>query len=374
MTRPCGARRLHLLRDRPRQALRREPTWTTMLIPVILSGGAGTRLWPLSRELYPKQLLALTGKHTMLQETAAAPGGLDGVARPIVVCNEAHRFLVAEQLRALELEPRRHPARARRPQHRAGDRAGGARRRCAIERAMPLLLVLPADHVIRDAARFQQAARTRGRGWREHGKLVTFGIVRARAGDRLRLHPPRRRRTAPAYPHRAVRREAAARRARSSSSHRATTTGTAACSCSRRAATSPSSQRFAPDIARGVRARPSRPPRRIWISCASTQADFERCRSDSIDYAVMEKTARRRGACRSMPAGAMSARGPRCIDALPADADGNVLQRRCAGRTTRTTATCIPTAAWSPPSGIEDHVVVETKDAVLVPRRTACRT
>src|SRR5262245_47437478 len=75
-----------------------------MLVPVILSGGAGTRLWPLSRELHPKQLLALTANHTMLQETVRRLEGLEHVA-PIIVCNDAHRFLVAEQLRQLALEP-----------------------------------------------------------------------------------------------------------------------------------------------------------------------------------------------------------------------------------------------------------------------------
>ncbi|MBV9619576.1 MAG: mannose-1-phosphate guanylyltransferase/mannose-6-phosphate isomerase, partial [Gammaproteobacteria bacterium] len=69
-----------------------------MLTPVILSGGAGTRLWPLSRELYPKQLLALTGPRTLLQQTLLRLEGLQA-APPILVCNEAHRFLVAEQLR-----------------------------------------------------------------------------------------------------------------------------------------------------------------------------------------------------------------------------------------------------------------------------------
>ncbi|MBP9591415.1 MAG: NTP transferase domain-containing protein, partial [Steroidobacteraceae bacterium] len=83
-----------------------------MLIPVILSGGSGTRLWPLSRELYPKQLLPLVGERTMLQETVARLDGMAGVAAPIVVCNESHRFMVAEQLRetgrpaqAIALEP-----------------------------------------------------------------------------------------------------------------------------------------------------------------------------------------------------------------------------------------------------------------------------
>src|SRR6516165_8026714 len=76
-----------------------------MITPVILSGGAGTRLWPLSRELYPKQLLALTGERTMLQQTALRLEGLAG-APPVIVCNETHRFLVAEQSRQLNIEPR----------------------------------------------------------------------------------------------------------------------------------------------------------------------------------------------------------------------------------------------------------------------------
>src|SRR5690606_12343327 len=75
-----------------------------MLVPVILSGGAGTRLWPLSRELHPKQLLALTGAHTMLQETVLRLEGLRHEP-PIVVCNESHRFMVAEQLRQLGIVP-----------------------------------------------------------------------------------------------------------------------------------------------------------------------------------------------------------------------------------------------------------------------------
>src|SRR5258705_12737177 len=88
---------------RPRRAERLKAGFL-MLTPVILSGGAGTRLWPLSRELYPKQLLALTGERTMLQETALRLAGLQ-VGGPVVVCNEAHRFLVAEQLRQLDIDP-----------------------------------------------------------------------------------------------------------------------------------------------------------------------------------------------------------------------------------------------------------------------------
>ena len=77
---------------------------TLQITPVVLSGGSGTRLWPLSRELYPKQLLKLVGTHTMLQDTVLRLAGLDA-APPVVVCNESHRFLVAEQLRQLGLKP-----------------------------------------------------------------------------------------------------------------------------------------------------------------------------------------------------------------------------------------------------------------------------
>ena len=148
-----------------------------MIIPVILSGGSGTRLWPLSRELYPKQLLPLLGDQTMLQATLERLEGLEAVAEPIVVCNEEHRFLVAEQLRqagvktaAILLEPvgrNTAPAVALAAATALQEQAQGVD---------PVLLVLPADHVIRDAGTFRQAVAT-GAQLAEDGKLVTFGVV-----------------------------------------------------------------------------------------------------------------------------------------------------------------------------------------------------
>ena len=78
------------------------------IYPVILSGGSGSRLWPLSREQFPKQLQALTGPHTLIQDTALrlGPDTTPKVAAPIIVCNDAHRFIVAEQLRAVGVEPK----------------------------------------------------------------------------------------------------------------------------------------------------------------------------------------------------------------------------------------------------------------------------
>jgi mannose-1-phosphate guanylyltransferase/mannose-6-phosphate isomerase len=144
------------------------------VIPVILSGGAGTRLWPLSREMYPKQLLALTGKQTMLQDTASRLRAIAGATPPIVVCNEAHRFTVAEQIRALDLVP---AAILLEP---VGRNTAPAVALAALKALSTdpdsTLVVAPADHVIRDARKFQQAAEI-AVGLAQQDKLVTFGIV-----------------------------------------------------------------------------------------------------------------------------------------------------------------------------------------------------
>jgi len=145
-----------------------------MLVPVILSGGAGTRLWPLSRELHPKQLLPLVGRHTMLQDTVRRLAGLEAGA-PIVVCNEAHRFMVAEQLRSIDCKPRAivlEPA----GRNTAPAIALAAHATLAGEEGDPLLLVLPADHVIVDVSAFHRAIEVAGVAAR-NGALVAFGIV-----------------------------------------------------------------------------------------------------------------------------------------------------------------------------------------------------
>ena len=126
----------------------------TSIFPVILSGGAGTRLWPLSREMYPKQLLALTSALTMLQETVNRLAGVDGARPPIVVCNDAHRFTVAEQVRALRMEP---TAILLEP---IGRNTAPAVALAALKAQemdpQAIIVVAPADHVIRDSRAFQQ--------------------------------------------------------------------------------------------------------------------------------------------------------------------------------------------------------------------------
>lgn len=147
-----------------------------MLFPVIMAGGSGSRLWPLSRELYPKQFLKLDGEFTMLQATVQRLSGLS-CAQPLVICNEDHRFLVAEQLRNLGklahniiLEP------AGRNTAPAIALAAQTALQTADEGEDPLLLVLAADHVIRDEVAFTASVQ-RAIPHAEAGKLVTFGIV-----------------------------------------------------------------------------------------------------------------------------------------------------------------------------------------------------
>jgi mannose-1-phosphate guanylyltransferase / mannose-6-phosphate isomerase len=145
----------------------------TQIRPVLLSGGSGTRLWPLSREAYPKQFLALAGERTMLQETWHRVAPLVDAA-PIVVANEEHRFLAAEQLRQMGVE---HAAIMLEPVGRnTAPAIAAAALQAMAQGDDPLLLVLPSDHVVRDAEAFREAVRAASPA-AGSGALVTFGIV-----------------------------------------------------------------------------------------------------------------------------------------------------------------------------------------------------
>ena len=148
------------------------------LHPVILAGGSGTRMWPLSRESYPKQFLRLMGEHSLFQDTVLRLDGIKGIVPPLVLCNEEHRFLVAEHMRqlgkqtlAIALEP-------------VGRNTAPALTLAALmllddetsfSSGDPVMLVLPADHVIRDVPRFQKLVRE-GTELAKDNCVVTFGI------------------------------------------------------------------------------------------------------------------------------------------------------------------------------------------------------
>ncbi|HEX7375099.1 MAG TPA: mannose-1-phosphate guanylyltransferase/mannose-6-phosphate isomerase [Steroidobacteraceae bacterium] len=338
-----------------------------MLIPVILSGGSGTRLWPLSRELYPKQLLPLVGKRTMLQETAARLEGLPGVAGPVVVCNESHRFMVAEQLReigavaqAILLEP---VGRNTAPAVAVAALTAIEQARAADVDADPVLLVLPADHVIRQVPAFQQAVSA-GLAAAETGKLVTFGVVpdRPETGYGYIRRAPGE---GPTYPvQRFVEKPDVA------------TAGQYVASGEYYWNSGMFMFRASVYLAELKRHAPA-----MLVACETTVAaarrdldftrlpkeEFSACPSDSVDYAVMEKT--ELAVVVPLDAGWSDVGSWSALqDALPTDGQGNVV----AGDVlTENTHGCYlhSTSRLIGAVGLRDHVVVETKDAVLVAPR-----
>lgn len=146
------------------------------LHPVILCGGSGTRLWPLSRSAHPKQFLKLTSELSMLQDTLRRMEGVPGLAEPLVICNHEHRFLVAEQLRAIGVTPKllllepvgRNTAPA----------VAAAALALAAEDPAALMLVLPSDHCIQDRDAFHRAIATAAAA-AARGLMTTFGIIPA---------------------------------------------------------------------------------------------------------------------------------------------------------------------------------------------------
>lgn len=149
---------------------------SSAVVPIILSGGTGSRLWPLSRELNPKQFLSLVSENSMLQETLVRLQGNSTVSTesdPVIVCNDAHRFLAAEQLRQINYQ---NPAIILEPEGRnTAPAICVAALHLIAQNQDPIMLILPADHVISDGDSFHQTL-AQGAELAEKGKLVTFGI------------------------------------------------------------------------------------------------------------------------------------------------------------------------------------------------------
>jgi mannose-1-phosphate guanylyltransferase/mannose-6-phosphate isomerase len=331
------------------------------LIPVVLSGGAGTRLWPLSRELYPKQLLPLIGTHTMLQDTLTRLGGLP-VAAPIVVCNDAHRFLVAEQLRVIDraaqaivLEPvGRNTAPAIALAALAASAAG---------EGDALLLVLPADHVIRDGQAFHAAVHVAAAAARA-GHLVTFGVV------------PQAPETGYGYIRRGTPEAGGWRIAQfveKPSRARAEeflaggdyywNSGMFVFSARRYLE---ELRRHAPDIAAACEQSFAAAKRDLDFTRVDA-ARFAACRSESIDYAVMEKTAD--AVVVPLDAGWSDVGSWSTLhEASEKDRDGNVIRGDVLAEETHNSYLYAASRLVAV-VGLNDHVVIETKDAVLVAPR-----
>jgi mannose-1-phosphate guanylyltransferase/mannose-6-phosphate isomerase len=338
-----------------------------MLIPVILSGGSGTRLWPLSRELYPKQLLPLVGKRTMLQETAARLEGLPDVAGPVVVCNESHRFMVAEQLRefgaaaaAILLEP---VGRNTAPAVAVAALVALEQARAGGNDADPVLLVLPADHVIRQVPAFQQAVSA-GRIAAEAGKLVTFGVVPDRPETGYG-YIRRAQGSGPTYPVQQFveKPDAATAEKYVSSGEYYWNSGMFMFRASVYLA---ELRRHAPVMLAACESAMAAAKRDLDFT-RLPKDEFSACPSDSIDYAVMEKTAL--AVVVPLDAGWSDVGSWAALqDALPTDGQGNVIAGDVLVEDTRG---CYlhSTSRLIGAVGLRDHVVVETKDAVLVAPR-----
>lgn len=336
-----------------------------MLVPVLLSGGAGSRLWPLSRELRPKQLLPLLGTNTMLQDTALRAAGLPGVQAPVVVCNEHHRFAVAEQLRlagcpaaAIVLEP---VGRNTAPAVALAAHAALAQ---APAGESPLLLVMPADHAVQDLPAFRAAVAS-GIAAARGGALVTFGIVPTHAETGYG-YIRRGAGEGPAFPIASfVEKPDAARAAQYvASGDYLWNSGLFLLDARTYLA---EFQVHQPAMAAACAAAFAGSRHDLDFTRVDAEA-FAACPSDSIDYAVMEKTAR--GVVVPMQAGWSDIGSWDALhDAQPADADGNVvhgdaLLEQCSGTLVHAESRLVAAV------GLVDLVVVETKDAVLVVPRS----
>ena len=339
------------------------------VVPVILSGGSGTRLWPLSSADQPKQFLRLVGEHTMFQDTLLRLRGIDlEVAPPVIVCNERHGPLVAAQTSALRvavgsvvLEP------SGRNSAPAATIAALLARGLVGAKKDPLLLVLPADHVIGVPAAFAAAVKVAARAARE-GRLTTFGVVP----------------TAPATGYGYIRRGAEragwsdvaefvekpdldTARAYLHSGQYLWNSGMFVFAAS---AWLDELRAHAPEMLAGCEdALASAVRTDDFLRLGES---FSRCPADSIDYAVMEKT--KRAAVVPLSAGWSDVGSWSSLhDVMPKDARGNVangdvLLESC--RDTYASSNHRLIAAI----GLEGVVIIETEAAVLVVAREHAET
>ena len=340
----------------------------TTLYPVVMAGGSGSRLWPLSRVLYPKQFLCLKGDLTMLQTTVNRLHGVE-CESPVVICNEQHRFIVAEQLRQLNklteniiLEP------AGRNTAPAIALAALAAKRSSPD-CDPLMLVLAADHVIQQEEAFRDAVRA-AIPYAENGKLVTFGIVpdlpetgygyirrgsvTPGEGDSVafdvaqfvenRIWKPRRR-MSPAV----------------------NTTGTAVCSCSAPVATGRAGKISPGYLKRLRKAMAVVDPDLDFIRV--DEEAFLACPEESIDYAVMERTAD--AVVVPMDAGWSDVGSRSSLWEISAHTpEGNVHHGDVISHKTENSYVYAESGLVTT-VGVKDLVVVQTKDAVLIADRNA---
>ncbi len=327
-----------------------------MLLPVIIAGGTGSRLWPLSRKNLPKQLLNLDGNHSMLQTTVLRLKGLV-CQSPSIICNEEHRFMVAEQLRLIDtdtstiiLEP-------------AGRNTAPAVALAAIEATRhgddPTLLILAADHVIRDEDAFRKAV-TEGEALVAQDKIVTFGIVATHPETGYGYLKASDKNGAAAVERFVEKPNAELAQQYFDSGDYYWNSGMFMFKASRFLK---ELERHRPDISSACQAAMASPSNDLDFTRVDADA-FKACPSESIDYAVMEKAENvwvvpmdagwndvgSWTALRDI--GAKDAAGNVCI--------GDVINHNSSHCYLRSDNKLIATV------GLENIIVIDTKDAVLV--------
>ncbi|MFC5698578.1 mannose-1-phosphate guanylyltransferase/mannose-6-phosphate isomerase [Pseudomonas sp. GCM10022186] len=333
------------------------------MTPVVLSGGSGSRLWPLSRRQFPKQFLALTGERTLFQQTLERLR-LDGMQAPILVCNKDHRFIVREQLDALQLAPRvillepfgRNTAPA----------VAIAAMQLLNEGRDELLLVLPSDHVLENPEAFQRALALAADA-AEQGELVLFGVpaTRPETGYGYIRHEPDPR--LPEGVSRVARfvekpDEETARQYLASGDY-LWNSGMFLFRASRYLEELRKHDSDIHETCRQALERSSHQDDHIDID----EATFACCPENSIDYAVMEKTER---ACVVPLDAGWSDVGcwSSIWDVHEKDDDGNVIKGDVVVQDSHN---CLVHGNGKLVSiiGLDDVVVVETKDAIMVARK-----
>jgi mannose-1-phosphate guanylyltransferase/mannose-6-phosphate isomerase len=328
-----------------------------MIQPVILCGGSGTRLWPLSREHFPKQLHALNGEGTLLQQTALRIRAAD----PLVVCNEGHRFLVESQLKRVGVRPK---AILLEPLGRGTAPAltlAAVHALCADD---PVLLAMPSDHYITQREAFQEAVQ-RGAALAAGARIVVFGV------------PPRAAETGYGY----IRADgdyvdAFVEKPDAATAQEYLESGrylwNAGIFAVRASVWIDAIGAFRPDILKACE-RAYTQGKRDGTFLRVAEKPFCECPPDSIDYAVMEKVGKDSGGPEAMVVRLEA--GWSDVGAWDAlwgieqkDADGNVIHGDVHTADTKN-ALVISQSRLVACVGVEDMVVIETPDAVMVARK-----
>jgi mannose-1-phosphate guanylyltransferase/mannose-6-phosphate isomerase len=334
----------------------------TALLPVFLAGGSGTRLWPLSREQYPKQFLKLLGERTLLQDTALRVRDFDAVLPPLAICGERHRFIVAEQLLdagiggatvILESEGRNTAPAAAVAAHHAVAQYG----------AQTVVLLMPSDHVVADAGRFRQAVQI-ARQSAAAGRIVAFGIQ------------PTRAETGFGYIKAGAELSAGVREIASfvEKPDAARAQGfiddgsyfwNGGIFVFQAGAFLAELQKLEPGM-HDATARALQRSRRDLDFIRLDAEAFASARAESIDYAVMEKTTQ--AALVPLDAGWDDVGSWSFLDTLPKDEAGNVGRGDVLFESARDNLVHAESRLVTL-AGVADHIVIETKDAVLVTTR-----